>query len=149
MLGVWSTTVGLHPAEVALSLICMSLKSHQLSHLHFSLPVFALSPLRIFPLFFLFLILNLTYPPFTPLLLPVRLRPAFLFSRSSHLQGSAHLLEPGSPPFSELMHHCDCPALAAWTRASLSKCWLPFQSWTRFQTWVHELLINSVPNPPK
>lgn len=48
MLGVWSTTVGLHPAEVALSLICMSLKSHQLSHLHFSLPVFALSPLRIF-----------------------------------------------------------------------------------------------------
>lgn len=42
MLGVWSTTVGLHPAEVALSLICMSLKSHQLSHLHFFLSLHSL-----------------------------------------------------------------------------------------------------------
>lgn len=62
-------------AEVVLCSICNSLKPHQLSHLDIPLPGSALYIFSFIPFF----PHNLTFSSFTPLLLPVKLRPAFLF----------------------------------------------------------------------
>lgn len=75
-------------AEALLCSICISLKSHQPSYLYIPLPVSTLCIVSLL----LFFPHNLTFSSFTPLLLPVKLRAAFLFYQSLLLLTSCSLV---------------------------------------------------------
>lgn len=106
-------------AKVVLRSICISLKFPQPSHLHIPLPV---SALCIFSLL-LFFLHNLTFSSFTPLLLPVKLRPAFLFYQPLLVLTSCSLVHL-------------CSAYSCITMATLlSLCELAFEPRPVWRQW--------------